>query len=261
MIEILDSPKHLVAMRLSGKLTAEDVAAAYKATEEALKENDRISFFAEVDESMNLTFEGVFKDMLEGIWQIGKLKHYSRVALVTSKGWIAAIARVEGIVFSSVDVRVFDPAEHDKAFAWASEKPEPLPKPEDRGPAIHLIQTTNENVFAYEVDGPIGEKDIETAVRGLNDAFEGKEKINVLGRLKNWAGFDLVAVLSDQLFKTKYKSLSKVEKYAVVGAKPWMRNFLELINPAIGPTIRVFDTDEENAAWEWVGARQALLPE
>jgi hypothetical protein len=62
------------------------VRTAYKATEDALKENDRISFFAEVDESMNLTFEGVFKDMVEGIWQIGKLKHYSRVALVTSRG-------------------------------------------------------------------------------------------------------------------------------------------------------------------------------
>ena len=260
MIEILDSPKHLVAMRLSGNLTAEDVATAYKATEDALKENDRISFFAEVDESMNLTFEGVFKDLIEGLGQFGKLKHYSRVALVTSKGWIAAVARVEGIVFSSVDVRVFEPEEHDKAFAWASEKPEPLPKPEDRGPAVHLIQTTNESVFAYEVDGPIREKDIETAVKALNEAFKGKDKINVLARMKNWAGFDLVAVLSDNLLKTKYASLSKVDKYAVVGAKPWMRNFLELINPVISPNIRVYDADEETAAWDWVGAQQALLP-
>src|SRR5438045_8737086 len=103
MIEILDSPKHLVAMRLSGNLTAEDVEKAYKATGDALNENDRISFFAEVDESMNLTFEGVFKDMVEGIWQIRKLKHYSRVALVTSKGWIPAIAGAAGTVICSVD--------------------------------------------------------------------------------------------------------------------------------------------------------------
>lgn len=260
MIEILDSPKHLVAVRLSGSLTAEDVEKAYRTIEEAVKENDRVSFFAEVDDSMNLTFEGVFKDMVEGIWQLGKLKHYYRAAAVTDKSWIAGLARVEGLVFSSIDVRVFRSDDRDKAFAWASEAPQPLPKPEDRGPAIHLIQTTNENVFAYEVDGPIREKDIETAVKGLNEAFEGKGKINVLARMRNWAGFDLAAVLSDDLFKTKYKSLSKIDKYAVVGPKPWMRNFLELINSVVAPTIRVFDADEENAAWEWVGAQQALLP-
>ncbi|MFL6467765.1 MAG: STAS/SEC14 domain-containing protein [Pyrinomonadaceae bacterium] len=260
MIEILDSKKHLVALRLSDSLTADDIEKAYRATDEALKQNERISFFAEIDDSVNLTFEGLFKDMVEGIWQFGKLKHYYRAAVVTNKSWIAGLARVEGLVFSSIDVRVFGSDERDKAFAWASEEPQPFPKPEDRGPAIHLIQTTNENVFAYEVDGPIREKDIETAVKGLNEAFGSKNKINVLGRMKNWAGFDLVAVLSDELFKTKYRSLSKVDKYAVVGPKPWMRNFLELINPVIGPEIRVFDADEENSAWEWVGAQQALLP-
>jgi hypothetical protein len=71
----------------------------------------------------------------------------------------------------------------------------------------------------------------------------------------------LFAVLSDDLFRLKYKTLSNVERYAVVGPKPWMRNFLELINPLISPSIRVFDESEEAAAWEWVGAQQALLGE
>jgi hypothetical protein len=101
MLEILDSPKHLVAMKLSGDLTAEDVSKAYKATEDALKENDRISFFAEIETSVHLTVEGLFKDLVEGIGQIGKLKHYYRAAVVTDKSWLAALVRVEGLVFSS----------------------------------------------------------------------------------------------------------------------------------------------------------------
>jgi len=45
MIEILESPKHLIAMKISGKITAEDIEKAYSATRDALKDNERVSFF------------------------------------------------------------------------------------------------------------------------------------------------------------------------------------------------------------------------
>src|SRR3954463_12583674 len=136
MIEILESPKHVVAFKLSDGLTADDVTKAYKATEESLKQNDRISFFAEIDGSAALTWEGILKDISEGLKHFGKLSRYYRAAVVTDKGWLGAIARVEGLVFSSIQMRVFDPSERDKAFSWASEAPEPLPKPEEPTPAI-----------------------------------------------------------------------------------------------------------------------------
>jgi hypothetical protein len=258
MIEILKSPKHLVAMRLSGDITADDVAKAYNATQDALKTNDRISFFAEIDKSVNLTIEGLVKDAVEGIGQVCKLSRYYRAAVVTDKSWIASVARAEGVLFCSIDIRVFDPKERDKALGWASEKPVP---PEQPAPSIHLIQTTKKTVFAYEVDGPIRERDVKTAVRGLNDAFTGHKKINVLAKMKNWSGFEIASIFSDELFRMKYSALSKVDKYAVVGPRPWMRNFLELVNPWFSTKIRVFDASDEAAAWEWVGAQQALLTE
>ena len=132
MIEILDSPKHLVALKLTTSLTAADVVKAYTATEQALKENERISFFAEIDDSASLTWEGVLKDLSEGLKHLGKLSRYYRAAVVTNKGWLGAMARLEGLVFSSIEVRVFAPGERDKAFSWASETPAPLPKPEER---------------------------------------------------------------------------------------------------------------------------------
>ena len=177
---------------------------------------------------------------------------------MTDKGWIANIARAEGVLFCSIDVRVFSAKEGDKALAWASEKPI---APEQPAPSIYLIQTTKKTVFAYEVNGPIRERDVKTAVRGLNDAFKGHKKINVLARMKNWAGFELASIFSDEFFRMKYSALSKVDKYAVVGPRPWMRNFLELLNPLFSTKIRVFDESDEAAAWAWVGAQQALLSE
>ncbi|HMO80928.1 MAG TPA: STAS/SEC14 domain-containing protein [Pyrinomonadaceae bacterium] len=260
MIEILESSKHLVAMKFSGDLTAEDVEEAYKAIEDAMKKVPRISMFVEIDPSVNLTFEGLFKDMVAGLGQIGKLNHYFRAAIVTDKGWMATMARVEGLVFTSVDIRVFSSAEREKAFAWAAEPPDRLPEPDEPSPSLHVIQTTSENVFAYQVDGRIREKDIETVVKAVNDAFKDREKVNVLARIRSWKGFDLASVFSDGLFKMKYDAFSKVDKYAIVGGPPWMRNFFELVNSLFPTEVRVFEESEEDAAWEWVGASQALLP-
>lgn len=261
MIEILDSPKHLVAMKLSGSVTADDITKAYKAAEDALKDNERISLFAEIDDSMGFTVEGVVKDLFEGVCHLGKISKYYRAAVVTDTGWIGALARVEGLVFSSIDLRVFGLAERDKAFAWASETPVAPPKPEEPAPSLHFLQTTSENVFAYEVNGRLREKDIKSAVAEMKPYLEREGKINVLGRLKGFGGFDLLSVFDDELIKLKFKSSSKVDKYAVVGAKPWMRNFLELIDPLVSAKIKTFDDNEEPAAWEWVGAQQTLLAE
>lgn len=259
MIEILESPKHLIAMKISGSVTAEDIDKAYKATNEALSTNERVSFFAEVDDSMGLTIEGALKDLWNGIGQLGRLGKYYRAAVVTDKGWIATMARVEGLVFSSIDVRVFDPAERLKALAWASEAPEPLPKPEDAPASVHILHTTSENVFAWEVNGRVREKDVKAAVAAMKPYLEREGKFNVLVRLKDFGGFDLLSALDDELMKTKYKAISKVEKYAIIGAKPWMRNLVELVSGLFSTKIRFFDAEEEHAAWEWVGAEQALL--
>ena len=261
MLEILDSPKHVVAMKLSGEMSAEDVTAAYKAVEEALKTNERISFFAEVDPTMELTFQGLLKDLVEGVGQWNRLKHYYRMALVTDKGWMAALARVEGLVFSSIDLRVFSHEERAKAFAWASETPEPIPTPVEPEPSIHFLQTTSESVFAYEIDGRLRERDIKSAVGAVKPFLERDGKFNVFARMKNFSGFDLLSIFDDNLIKLKLKSPSKIAKYAVVGPKPWIRNLLELVNPLISTEIRTFEASEEDAAWEWVGARQALLAE
>ena len=259
MIEILESAKHLVAMKLTGSLTGEDISKAYQATKDALASNERISFFAEIDDSVALTWEGIYKDVSEGLKHFGSFSKYYRAAVVTDKGWLGAMARVEGLVFSSIDVRVFPSKERDKALAWATEQPVPLPKPEEPAPSLHFLQTTKENVFAYEVNGKLREKDVKAAVEQFKPYLEREGKINVLARMKNFGGFDLLSVFDDDLIKLKYKSLSKVERYAVVGPSAWMRNLLELISPMFSTKIRVFDAAEEQAAWEWVGAEQALL--
>ena len=259
MLEILESPKHLVAFKLSKELTADDVDKSTKALTDALKDQERVNIFTEIDGAITFTLEGLWRDLVNSVSNFGLRRKINRLAVVSGSEVYSFLLRVEGLVFSSIEMRVFSPARRDEAFAWASKEPEPLPKPEPAKRAIHFLQTTNENVFAYEVDGRVTEKDIEETVKELKAKFDQKEKINILVRMKNFNGFDLMALLNDDLYRVKLQSLSKVEKYAVVGAPTWMRNFYELINPAFKLKIRVFDADVENDAWEWVGASQSLL--
>lgn len=261
MLEILEGPKHLVAFKLSKELTADDVERSTKALTDALKDQERINIFAEIEGSLSLTLEGIWKDLVNSVSNFGLRKKIARLAVVSSSDVYAFLLRIEGLVFSSIEMRVFSPNDRNEAFAWASKKPEALPKPEPPKRAIHFLQTTNDAVFAYEINGRVTEKDIEDAVNELKDLFERKEKVNVLARMKDFAGFDLSALLNDDLYRVKYQALSHVDRYAVVGAPTWMRNFLELIDPAFRLKIKVFDIENENDAWEWVGASQALLAE
>jgi hypothetical protein len=156
-------------------------------------------------------------------------------------------------------MRVFAPEDRKEALAWTSKEPEPLPKPEPPKQALRMLQTTNESVFAYDVDGRLTEKDIENVVRELKTIYEREEKVNILGRLTNYKGFDVSALLNDDLYRFQFQTFSKVDKYALIGAPAWMRNLLELVDPALRPKIKVFEPEDEQAAWDWVGASQALL--
>ena len=254
MLEILKSPGHVVAMKISGELSGADVQRAYDALESALKSHDRVSFFAEVEESFEMSIDALIKDITNGLGQLGKLNRYYRAAVVTDKKWLATLARVEGLVFAWMQVRVFPTSEREAAFDWASEAPPPKPEPVTPPPAIKFIPTTRPKVIAYEVDGRITEKDIDLAVKTMNEAYGKAEKIRVLGRFTNFKGFDLLAVARQDLLSMKSQALRKVERYAVVGAPTWLRNFLELINPMFNTEIRVFDVDKETDAWEWLGA-------
>ncbi len=247
-------------MKISGEISAADIENGSNLIDERLLASERVSIFAEVDAGAAYTFEGLFKDIVDGLGRINDRKRIYRAALVTDKGWMAAIARVEGIVFSSIDVRVFAPAERDRAFAWASEEPAPVAVEAAASAGLRLIGTTSENIFAYEVVGRLSDGDLKMAVKEFMPLLDKHDSINVLARIKNYDGFDLTSILNDDLYRMKYKALSKVTKYAVVGPKPWMRNFIELVSGIVKTEIRIFDETDEEAAWDWIGGKQASLP-
>ena len=50
----------------------------------------------------------------------------------------------------------------------------------------------------------------------------------------------------------KLSSLSHVRRYAVVGGPGWMKNMVATVASALPIDVRVFDSDDEDAAWVWL---------
>lgn len=261
MIKILDAPKHLLAVRVSGELTGEDVKTLHSKKDELLKDNDRISFYAEYDNTASYTLESILRDLYESFSQITEIPRYYRAAVVADKGWLTTLSRIEGVFFSSIDIRVFGLNESEKAMAWASEEPTPRPEPEMPDASLHFMSTSDPNVLAFTINGRLREQDFKLAAKALDAFLEREGELRVLGRMSGYTGFDLLSLIDEYLIKLKYRSVTKVAKYAVIGPKPWMRNLVELAGGMVPTEIRTFADEEEGEAWAWVGAEQSVLPE
>ena len=135
MIELLPpGAAHVVALRASGRVSADDLQAAIDAIETLKKTQPRISLYAEIDEMRWMTLTAILRDLGYGLTQIGDLAHYHRAAVVTDRLWVRPLARIESRLFKPLEVRVFDTHHKDAAKQWVRELPE-APQAVDPGTA------------------------------------------------------------------------------------------------------------------------------
>src|SRR5258708_35513075 len=105
MLEILEGPKHLVAFKLSKELTAEDVDKSTMALTDALKDQERINIFTEIDGSITFTLEGLWKDLVNSVSNFGLRKKIYRLAVESGSEIYQFLLRGEGLDFSSIEMR------------------------------------------------------------------------------------------------------------------------------------------------------------
>ena len=66
------------------------------------------------------------------------------------------------------------------------------------------------------------------------------------------AGWDM------NVWKSQFRSLAKVDKYAVVGAPSFAETMINVSDKIIPTDARTFAASEEIAAWHFVGAKPVL---
>ncbi|HIG75208.1 MAG TPA: STAS/SEC14 domain-containing protein [Bacteroidetes bacterium] len=119
MLELLPSPgPDVVAYRAGGTITERDIERAWAAMDAAIDESHRIGLYVEVVDLSGVTLAGLVKDLTLGLKNLGKLKYFRRVAVVTDAAWIRTAAGIEDKLFPSIEIRTFETAEDGAAMAW-----------------------------------------------------------------------------------------------------------------------------------------------
>ena len=137
MLEVLPAPETVVAIRVTGQVTEEDVERGIQSIEAALSRRPRVAFFAEVEMS-GLTLGAFARRLTYGISKFRDIKRFPRAALVTNQEWLRRIAWLQDRILP-IEVRTFAASEREEAMTWVSQpldEPSAQPNSQERPPAV-----------------------------------------------------------------------------------------------------------------------------
>ena len=249
MHKVEKSPHDVVALRLSGIVTEDDIKAIELLFTEKLKGDRRFGLFVDMSEMQDMTSKAIAEDLRFEMGMIGKFARFPKMAVVSDKQWVASLMKFFNPLIPAVDAKVFATDAREEAMAFASDLPAPVEPP---APAITMIETGDPKLIAYQIDGSLTKQDAAAVTQVLTEAFEKHGKVDLFVRMKAFSGFDPAILVQRSLISMKLAALEHIRRYAVVGAKDWMENVIGVFQPMTSVDIRTFDADQEDEAWAWL---------
>ncbi|MBZ9986122.1 STAS/SEC14 domain-containing protein [Mesorhizobium sp. BH1-1-5] len=122
-------------------------------------------------------------------------------------------------------------------------------------PAIRRIETNRDALFAIDVVGDVSPADAENLFGLLEAAYALHPRIDVLVRLTDEESVDWANISKDTLRQGVADAMQHVVRCAAIGEPGWAA-LVTGVFPKTPPfEFRRFDVDDEEAAWQWLGAR------
>jgi len=124
--------------------------------------------------------------------------------------------------------------------------------------SIIQIATTRPDLYAFRIVAEVSREDMTAMATYINDAFDAHEKkIDMLMIFDRYEGAEAGASLGWESIKSRFRSISNVNRYIVVGAPDAAEGMIEIMDHLIPVKAETFD--EEAAAWRELGA-EATTP-
>lgn len=123
--------------------------------------------------------------------------------------------------------------------------------------SVRQIRTTENTVYAFVISGQVDDDAAEAMATVMNEAFDRHDKVSMLLDLSAFTGSDWESFLERDVIRSRWRSLSHVERYAVIGAPDYAARMIATMDKLIPVDARAFHAGERDAAWQFVGA-QAL---
>jgi hypothetical protein len=120
MIEVIDSPDDVIAMRASGKIDGADLEKIMDRLDQLLKSHDKVHVFVETRSIDGIEISGLPSYTARAMPLFGKLDRFGRVAIVADQAWVRAATRLESALLPNISYRTYMPEERKEAFAWVT---------------------------------------------------------------------------------------------------------------------------------------------
>jgi hypothetical protein len=254
MIEKLTAKPGVIALRMQGHVSQEDVAKAFDLLAETMQDHPKVNFYIEVASLTGFDTEALVDDIRRGWGLLDKLDRFDRVAIASDQAWVRWATRIESALLPGVSYRTYSLAERKLALDWVQGR-EDLPY----GHAIKIIPTTRADAVGIEVNGRLAAQEIAQLARELN-AMRHKRPIKaMLVHIRSLGAVDAKIVADPEYIRMKLGLLRDLDRYAVVGGPGWLVEWLELVRPLLRLELHHFAEGDEAAAWLWLGA-EPLAP-
>ena len=123
-------------------------------------------------------------------------------------------------------------------------------------PSIIQIATTRDDLFAFRITGEVSREDMSGMADHMNSIFDNHdEKVDMLMIFDRYEGAEAGASLSWESLKSRFRSVTNVGRYVVVGAPEAAENMIKIMDHMIPVKAETFD--EEASAWRSLGAEAA----
>lgn len=252
MLEKLPAPDHVIAIHLSDKMTAADIARYRETFEDKLARHERVSACFDFTGVSDLSGDALVAGIKADLEFLRHVDRIDRLAFVSDKEWPQAIVRFIDPLFPTVQMKVFASSQRGAAIEWASVHTG-IPKAAE--PAIRFLPTSRDNVLAFEIDGMITAEEMPAVIEEIESLFADHDRVRLLNRMTDFGGVDPAIFLQQGLVSMKLVALGKVERYAIVGAPDWMNRLIETMNPVFEQMeMRAYPANREDQAWAWLGA-------
>ncbi len=123
MLETIDSADDVIALKVSHKITGNDLESMMDRVNEVMSRHDKVHVFVETSSIDGLEVSSLPSHMARTMPLFGKLDRFGSVAVVADQAWMRVGTRLESALLPNISYRTYMPDERDEAFAWVAGSP------------------------------------------------------------------------------------------------------------------------------------------
>ncbi|GHB40001.1 hypothetical protein GCM10007094_31600 [Pseudovibrio japonicus] len=253
MFKHTSAAEHVLDVRFSDKISAGDVKEFEGILAKKLEKNPHLHLLLDFNEVTDISKDAMVEGLGVDLEFFRHIKQFSRCAVISDKEWPQAVAGFFNKVFPVIDRRVFSSSQVESAREWVAEKPATTGQ---QTPGFRRLNTTNDKLFAFEINGMISAEEMPAVLEDLKTFLDGHDKIFLLNRIKHFGGIDPAIFMQSGLLSARLATMQKAERYAIVGPPEWVEKVLHTLpKDFLDIEIKSFKAEDEDKAWDWLDAK------